>query len=312
MLTKEQLQELMTTATARFVDDLAARTSPVDAIVTDDSCGNGGYSPFFLGDLGAGRKWIGNRVYTRLKSYGVKFTCEKFEKTVEVPSDELTDNPAISGQKVGSRLASSAIKTETNETLAVFKDNAVGFDLDPLFGDHEYVDQNEDDSVKVYPAGHAQEGQPVVLFTYNNDIAGTGAAWYLASKPSIIRVTQEGANYSIVMKGGSPESSEHTFDTDNLVWGWKARKIFRGGMPYYSLRSKQALTADSFQEALDRMATFMNDAGDLVDNKPTHLVVKRGTAPAAAARKLFGQQILANGESNIYFNAITVLEVDAI
>lgn len=307
-LTKEKLAELITTATGRFVDDMKARVSPVDAIVTDDTCSNGGYSPYFLGGIGAGRKWIGNRVYTKLRSFGVKFTAEKFEKTVEIPSDELTDNPAVDGAKIGARLAESAALTEAKQTLSVFKDNAVGFDLDPLFGTHEYVDQNADGSVKLDGVG-----SPVVLGSYTNDIDGAGPAWFLASKKSIVRVTQVGEDYNVVMKGGSAETSEYTFDTDNLAWGWKARKIFRGGMPYYSVRSKAALTAENYQAAKDLMATFTNDAGELVDNAPTHIVVKRGTAAAAAARKLFTQQFLANGESNIYATeGITVLEVDHI
>lgn len=307
-MTKEKLAELITTATGRFVDDMKARVSPVDAIVTDDTCSNGGYSPYFLGGIGAGRKWIGSRVYTKLRSFGVKFTAEKFEKTVEIPSDELTDNPAVDGAKIGARLAESAALTEVKQTLAVLKDNAVGFDLDPLFGTHEYVDQNADGSVKL-----GDDGQPVVLGSYTNDIEGSGPAWFLASKKSIVRVTQVGEDYNVVMKGGSAETSEYTFDTDNLAWGWKARKIFRGGMPYYTIRSKQPLTAESYQAAKDQMATFTNDAGELVDNTPTHIVVKRGTAAAAAARKLFTQAFLANGESNIYATeGITVLEVDHI
>lgn len=313
MMTKEKLLELITTASGRFIDDMKARTSPVTAIVTDDTCSNGGYSPYMLGGIGAGRRWIGNRVYTRLKSYGVKFTCDKFEKTVEIDSDEFTDNPAVDGAKIGARLAESAALTEEKETLAVLKDNVVGFDMDPLFGVHEYVDQNADGTVKVHPVGHADAGQPVVLGSYDNDMGGNGAAWYLCSKKSLLRVTQAGEDYKAVMKGGSPESSEYTFDTDKLAWGWKARKIFRGGLAYYSLRSQQPLTAENYQAAKDRGATFTNDAGELVDNKFTHIVVKRGSAPAAAARKLFTQQFLANGESNIYATeGITVLEVDHI
>jgi phage major head subunit gpT-like protein len=306
-MTKEKLAELITTATGRFIDDMKARTSIVSAIVTDDTCTNGGYSPYFLGGIGSGRRWIGNRVYTKLKSYGVKFTCEKFEKTVEIPSDELTDNPAVDGAKIGARLAESAVLTEEKETLAVLKNNVAGFDLDPLFGTHEYVDQNADGSVML------AAGQPVVLGAYVNDIEGAGEAWFLASKKSIVRVTQAGEDYNVVMKGGSAESSEYTFDTDNLAWGWKARKIFRGGMPYYTIRSKASLTGESFQAAQDLGATFTNDAGELVDNRFTHIIVKRGTAPAAAARKLFTQAFLANGESNIYATVgIIVLEVDHI
>lgn len=307
-MTKDKLNELITTSSAKFIDIMKARTSPVSAIVTDDTCSNGGYSPYFLGGIGAGRRWVGNRVYTRLKSYGVKFTCEKFEKTVEISSDEFTDNPAVDGARIGAKLAESATLTEEIETLGVFKNNVVGFDLDPLFGVHEYVDQNADGSVKL-----DEDGEPVVIGSYTNDIAGAGAAWYLASKNSILRITQTGEDYVVTMKGGTPETSEYTFDTDNLAWGWKARKIFRGGMPFYSLRSKAVLTAESYQTAKDLMATFTNDAGELVDNRPTHIVVKRGTPAAIAARKLFTQQFLANGESNIYATeGITILEVDRI
>lgn len=305
-MTKEKLVELMTTASARFVDSMKARTSVIDAIVTDDTCTNGGYSPFLLGGIGAGRKWIGGRVYTKLRTMGVRFKCEKFEKTVEVPSDELTDNPAVDGAKIGARLAESAMLTEAKETLRVLKDNVDGFDLDPLFGLHEYVEQNADGSVK-----RDADGNPVVVGSYNNDISGDGPAWYGCSKNSIIRVTQVDEDYKVSVKGGGAETSEHTFDTDAIVWGWKARKIFRPGLPYYSVRSREPLNADSWEKMKNLAATFTNDAGEFVDNRITHIVVKRGSAAHAAAKKLFTQQFLANGESNIYANEnITILDVD--
>ena len=307
-MTKEKLIDLIATAKGRFSEDMKARTGNVDAIVTDDTCANGVYNPFMLGGIGAGRKWVGPRVYARLKSYGVRFVCEKFEKTVEISSDELTDNPAVDGAKIGQKLAESAMLTELKETLGVLKNNAVGFDADPLFGEHAYYDQNTDGSIKL-----DADGNPVVTATFSNDMGGTGDSWYGACKNPIIRVTQVGEDYVVVMKGGSAESSEYTFDTDNLAWGWKARKIFKPGLPFYTIRSKQPLSAESWQAMKDRSATFVNDAGELVDNRITHIVVKRGTAAAANAKKLFTQQLLANGESNIYATeGVTILEVDHI
>lgn len=314
MLTKEKLLEVMTTATAKFADAMAARTDKAyEAIVTDDTCGSAGYSPFMLGGIGAGRKWVGSRVYTRLRSMGVRWDCEKYEKTVEVEATELADNPAVSGAKIGAKLAESAALTDAKEVLGVLKNNGLCFDATSLFGDHEYVDQNNDGTVKVHPVGHESAGEPVVLGTYNNDMGGSGAAWYLCNKNSVVRVTRTGEDFTVGMKGGTPESSEHTFDNDTIVWGWRARKIYRAGLPYNTIRSKQDLTATNYQAAKDRGATFINDAGELVDNRFTHIVVKRGTAPAIAAKKLFTQQFLANGESNIYATeGITVLEVDHI
>lgn len=307
-LTKTELEKLMTTADGKFSEDMKARIDNVDAIVTDATCSKGGYSPFLLGGIGSGRKWIGNRVYTRLKSYGVSFKCEPFEKTVEIDSYEFTDNPAVDGAAIGEKLAESAMLTELKFTLAILKDNAIGFDLDPLFGVHEYVEQNPDGSVKL-----DGDGNPVVLGTYSNDMGGASDAWYLCSKKSLLRVTQVDEDYKVVMKGGTAETSEYTFDTNMLAWGWKSRKIFRPGLPFYSVRSRQPLNAENFQAAKDRGATFTNDAGEMVNNRFTHIVVKRGTAAAAAARKLFTQQFLANGESNIYATEnITVLEVDHI
>lgn len=305
-MTKEQLVELIATAKGRFSEDMKARVDNVDAIVTDDTCANGVYNPFMLGGIGAGRKWVGPRVYARLKSYGVRFVCEKFEKTVEISSDELTDNPAVDGAKIGAKLAESAKLTELKNTLAVLKDNAFGFDADRLFGEHQYFEQNADGTVAL-----DANGDPIVVGSYNNDMGGNGDVWFGCSKNSIIRVTQVGEDYGVVMKGGSAESSEYTFDTDNLAWGWKARKIFKPGLPFYSIRSRHPVTAESWQAMKDRAATFTNDAGELVDNRITHIVVKRGTAAAAAAKKLFTQAFLAAGESNIYATeGVTILEVD--
>lgn len=306
MLTKERLLEVMTTVSARFADVLKARTqAPIEAIVTEDTCGSNGYSPFLLGSLGAGRKWVGSRVYARLKSYAVRFQPEKFEKTVEVEADELADNPAFNGAKVADRLMESWSLTDAKELQGILKNNKAGFDGEPLFGEHEYVDQNADGTIKL-----DAQGAPVVLGTYVNDIAGDQAAWYLASKNSLVRVTRE--EPSIVMKGGSADSSEHTFDEDTLVWGWKARKIYAPGLAFYTVRSRKALTEATYQEAEDLMATFINDSGELVDNKATHIVVKRGTPAATAAKRIFGRQLVDGGENNIYFGRVQIIEVDYI
>lgn len=300
-LTKEKLAEVMTTASAKFADAMNARTSKAfEAIVTDDSSSSAGYSPFLLGGIGAGRKWVGNRVYTKLRTYGVRFDFDKFEKTVEVESDELADNPAISGAKIGARLFESFELTDEKEALGVLKNNVAGFDLDPLFGVHEYV---------------AEDGV-TVTGSYNNDIeadvGSESATWYLGSKYSVVRVKRVGEEPRVILKGGSPDTSEYTFDTDNLAWGWRTRMLYRPGMPYYTVRSNKALTEETLQEALDLMATFINDANEGVSNAPTHIIVKRGTAAAVAAKKILNRALINGGEDNIYQGMLQILEVDHI
>lgn len=310
-LTKEKLLELQTAATARFNEAMKAR-QPADytAFVTEDTCGEAGYSPFLLGGIGKGRKWIGNRVYSRLKSYGVRFSLEKFEKTVAIEADEFADNPAVDGAKIADKLVEAYSLTDAYEVYGVLRENKTGFDMDPLFGTHEYVALGADGKPTL------TNGQPTVLGSYTNDVVPAQgqpavAPYYLLSKNSVLKVTRTGEAPSIVMKGGTADSSEHTFDYDELVWGWRTRVIYRPGLAFYSIRCTKPLTETVYQELKDRMRTFSNDAGIPVNNAPTVLVVRAGSQAAAAARKIFGQQFLANGESNIYATEkIQVIEAD--
>lgn len=312
-MTKEKLLEVMTTTTARLNDALRARTSKDhEALVTDDTCSDRGYSPSMLGGVGRGRKWVGNRVYTRLRSMGVRFDVEKYEKTIEVELDDLNDDPTITGAKIAAKLMESIELTDEYETYSVLRENKLGFDMDPLFGTHEYV---EIDRV----TGKAKldaNGNPIVLGSYSNDVAPADPAdavdpYFFGSKNSIVRVTRIGEDFKPSVKGGTPEQSEHTFDNDTVVFGWRARKLYMPGLPFYTIRCTKPFSAEVYQELKDLSRTFINDAGEVVSNKFTHLYVKAGSQAAAAARKLFGQQFLANGESNIYYTEkITVVEVD--
>lgn len=307
MLTKEKLLEVMTTATAKFNDALKARQDAnYEKFVDDDTCGSAGYSPYMLGGVGAGRKWIGSRVYTRLRSYGVRFNPEKWEKTIEADATELADNPAYaSGNKLAEKLAESWFLTDAKAVQAVLKDNAIGFGGEALFGTHEYVDQNADGTVKL-----DGDGNPIVTASFSNDMGGSGQSWYLLNEKAVTRVTREGEEPKVVLKGGTPETSEHTFDNDTIVVGWRTRKIYAPGMAYNALRSKQAVTPENLQAAEDRFTTFVNDAGEYVSAAPKFIAVKKGTAAANAFKAILDRQLINGGESNQYYKRFELLELD--
>lgn len=292
-LTKAKLLEVMTTASAKFVDSMQARTdNSYEAIVTRDSFGSAGYTPFLLGGFGSGRLWSGARLFKRLKSYGVKFMGMKFEDTYEIEADELADNPALSGAKIGKGLSSSAARHEQIEITKVLSENKAGFDGEPLFGVHEYL---------------ADDGT-TVIGTYTNDIAGSAAPFYLANKQSLLIADRDGENYRMQTMGGG--DSEHTFVTDNIAFGWRARKIFAPCLAFNTIRSANPVTEENVLTAYQTQIGFRSDSGQPLDNAPTHIVVKRGTAQEAAAERLLTLRTLAAGGDNPMYNKLKILALD--
>jgi phage major head subunit gpT-like protein len=290
-LTKEAVIELQTTGSATFVERLKSIADrSFEAITTRDNFGSTGYTPFLLGGMSAGREWVGSRVLNAIRTYGVKFTGKKYENTVEVEVEEVADNPAASAARIARAMADTAGLHEAKQAWAVLSGNAVGFDSEPLFGEHTYTEADG----------------TTVIATYNNSIDGTGDTWYLCNARTLIVATRTGEDYNFQVIGG--DNSEYQFLNDKVAMGWRARKIFAPGLWIDAVRSSKALTADNLQEAITLAHSFRNEKGEKLDNRPTHLVVPRSLE--AAADKLIKAAFINGGDSNTNLNKLQVIVCD--
>lgn len=288
-LTRETLDELAATYSSKFEDTMTARIDGAHkAIRVEDDFGSTGYAPFITGGVGVGREWIGARVFKKVQSYGVRFIGKLYENTVKVPVVDLEDDPALSAAKIATAQTRSAARHDEIHTFGVLKNNQVGFDNVPLFGEHSYL---------------ADDGTTVIA-TYNNDIAGTSSAWYLCNDRSIVVATRRGEDYT----GQALVGTDLQFNEDAVAMGWRARKIFAPGFWADSVRSKKALTPENLDEAIQLAHSFKSDDGQPIDNAPKFLVVPRSLE--SAARKLIKAELVNGGETNIYFNRLQVIVSD--
>lgn len=293
-LTKDDLEAMKTTGSAKFVDTLAARTNRAyEAIITRDTFGSAGYVPFLLGGAGSGQEWTGSRLMKSMRSYGVRYNGKRYENSRKFEIVDLADDPAMAAARIAARMATSAALHEEKSVYNLLKSNAIGFDGEPLFGEHEYTDEDGTN----------------VLASYSNDIAGTGPAWYLCNSESLIDATREGEDYTFQSIGGDGDS-EFTFINDAVAMGWRARKIFAPGYWANSIRSKASLNQANLQEAIVRAASFKGDDGELLNNGMTHLVVPR--ALEADANKLIKAMLVNGGDTNIDYNRLQVIVSDLL
>lgn len=290
-LSNEAIEQIKTTGSAKFVDTLAARVGRAfEQIITRDTFGSAGYVPFMLGGVGTGQEWTGSRLMKKLRSYGVRFNGKKYENSVKVDVVDLADDPAMGAARVAARMAESAARFDEKAVYSVLKNNAAGFDGEPLFGTHTYEDE----------AG-------ATVATYSNAIDGTASAFYLVNSKSVIVATREGEDFTFQAIGGAADS-QLTFEEDAVAMGWRTRKIYAPGFWANAVRSKAALTAENLQEAVALMHSFRGDDGEPLDNAPTHLVVPRSLE--AAATKLLKAMLVNGGDTNTDYNRLTLIVSD--
>jgi len=291
-LSTEQLNEIKATGSAKFVDTFKARTSRAfEAIITRDRFGSTGYVPFLLLGLGTGSKWVGNRAMKALRSMGVRFNGELHEDSYKVQNTDLADDPAIQASRIAGGLATSADVYDEKEVFAVLKENAVGFDGQPMFGTHEI----------------SNEAGTTVLATFDNDIEGAAPAFFTVNKNAIIVATRDGEDYQFSAIGGTADS-HLGFTEDATAMGWRMRGLFKPGFWAHAVRSKQPLNEESLEECIMRHASFKNDAGLPMNCAPTHLVVPTALGPAA--KKILERDYIDGGDSNIYKNRLQLIVSD--
>ena len=286
-LSREEIEKMDATYTSKFETVLSTQTnSSVMKIVLPDTFGAGGYVPYLMGAISAGREWVGSRLFKSLKTYGVRFTGKKYENTVEVQVDDINDDPALGASKIADAVAKTIPLHTEKQVIAVLASNAQGFDGAALFGDHTYS---------------TEVGAPV----YNNDItaaAGSeGPTWYVCNEKSVVVATRTGEDYTPQMLAGTDKE----FTDDAVVFGWRARKIFAPGLWFDSVRSNKALTAENLEEALTRAAGFKNDIGEPVNNDMKFLVVP--SSLESAANKVLKAMLVDGGNTNTMYNRLEII-----
>ncbi|MHB8808961.1 MAG: Mu-like prophage major head subunit gpT family protein [Desulfobulbaceae bacterium] len=277
---------------AAFQRGFAGSPSMWNKVATEVPSTTGTEAYGWLGQLPGMREWVGDRHIHNLSTHDYSIKNKKFELTVGVPEDSVSDDQYGVYAPLMETLGQSASEHPDQLVFALL---AAGFatacyDKQYFFDtDHPVIQENG------------------TTASVSNMQAGGGNPWFLLDtrrplKPLILQMRKR-PNF---VKKDRPEDDK-VFMSGDLIYGVDDRKNVGFGFWQMAFGSKAALTVANFEAGYDAMGAFKGDHGKQLGVKPNLLVV--GSSNASAGRKIVQTQLINGGESNINFNRVKLLEV---
>lgn len=240
----------------------------------------------WLGSWPGLREWIGDRVVKSLSESAYTVTNKDYESTVGVPRNAIEDDEfGIYGPMMASMAQSAA---EHPDTL-VFGLLKSGFTT-PCYDGQNFFDAE-------HPVGND---------LVSNVQGGAGEGWYLLD-------TRRPLKPLIYQERKKPEFVAMTALTDEVVftakefrYGVDSRCAVGFGFWQLAFGSKAPLTAENYEAAFEAMTSQRNEDGQVLNVRPTVIVV--GPGNRSAAKKLFDAMLVDGGNTNTFYKDVDVIE----
>lgn len=236
----------------------------------------------WLGDFPELREWITERYISSLRDHGFKIKNKKFESTIRVNRDDMSDD------KLG---IYRPMFSEMGRTAATHADKMVFNLLHEGFSTTCYDGQN------FFDADHPQVNRELEESSVSNYQEGTEPAWCLIDASREIKpvIWQERENYDF--QAVTSDNDHTVFMRDEYLYGIRARVNAGFGLWQLAFGSKAELNSENYAAARAAMMDFRGDTGQVLGIKPTHLVVSPQLEEKA--RKLLVGS-MDNSTSNIW------------
>lgn len=231
------------------------------------------------------REWIGDRQVKSLSESAYTIVNKPFESTVGVPRDAIEDDEfGIYGPMMASMAQAAA---EHPDTL-IFNLLKNGFST-PCFDGQNFFDEE-------HPVGDA---------VVSNVQAGAGEGWFLLDnrRPLKPLIFQERKKPEFVAM--TALTDEAVFTAKEFRYGVDSRCAVGFGFWQLAFGSKAALTAENYESAYEAMTSQRNEDGQVLNVKPTHIVV--GPGNRAAAKKLFDSMLVGGGDTNTNYKDVEII-----
>lgn len=238
-----------------------------------------------LSELGPMREWIGERYVERLETDGFVITNRKFEKTVSVPVDDISDD------QYG---IYTPLVSDMGQVAAELPDDLVWEQLERGFNTTHY------DGQFFFDTDHPVENEAGVEVSVSNFGGGSGAAWYLIDDSRSIKpmIFQDREAAKITPKTNLTD--DNVFFQDEFVWGAKRRCATGFGAWQLIYASRQTLNAANYAAARAAMMSMRGHRGRKLNLKPKLLVVP--PALEGAGREILLNERDTNGATNKWRN----------
>ncbi|WP_353429496.1 Mu-like prophage major head subunit gpT family protein [Paracoccus denitrificans] len=242
-----------------------------------------------LGEIGPMREWIGERFIERLEKDGFVITNRKFEKTIAVSVDDISDD------QIG---LFTPIVNDMGQVAAELPDDLVWEQLEKGFTTEHY------DGQMFFDTDHPVVGADGSEASVSNFQGGAGAAWYLVDDTRSIKpmIFQDREKPKITPKTNL--NDDNVFFQDEFVWGAKRRCAAGFGAWQLIYASRQPLTAQNYAAARAAMTTMHGHRGRKLNLKPKLLIVP-GTLEEAGLELLNAERNAA-GATNVWKGTATL------
>lgn len=240
-----------------------------------------------LAELPGMREWLGDRQINRLEGMGFSIRNRKFENTIAISVDTISDDQ----YGIYSNVAS-----EFGRTAGELPDDLVWEQLERGFTDTHYDGQN------FFDTDHPVEDADGSVQSQSNFMGGTGAAWYLVDMTRSFKPIIYQNRLPAMITPKTRMDDDNVFDQDEFVWGAKARAAAGFGSWQLITASRQPLTAASYAAAKQQMLERTGHKGRKLNIRPSLLVVS--AANEGAAKELLMAERNAAGATNVWRNDV--------
>ena len=234
------------------------------------------------------REWLGDRIVKSISEGDYSIVNRDFESTVGVKRKSIEDDELGIYSPMMQGLGDAAAQFPDGLVFALL---AAGF-VTPCWDGQYFFDV--DHPVLSAPGG-----------VVSNMQAGASPPWILmdTSRPLKPLIYQERKKPNFVAM--TQETDEVVFTRFEYRYGVDLRANAGYGFWQMAFGSQAALTAANYEAAVTAMTSQENDEGQPIMIKPNLIVV--GPSNRAAAKRLFGTELINGGETNIYFKDVEIM-----
>ncbi|MBA4784132.1 MAG: Mu-like prophage major head subunit gpT family protein [Rhizobiales bacterium] len=248
----------------------------------------------WLGKVSSLREWLGDRVLDSVAADGYTIRNRKFEKTLQVPKDDIEDDQLGIYTPLSSELGMAAARLPEELVFGLL---AAGFTT-PCYDGQNFFDAD-------HPVVQA-DGSTVSV---SNVQAGAGAPWFLIDDSRVMKpiIYQERSPARLVAKM-DPMTSDTVFMRDEFVYGADMRCNVGFAFWQFAFGSKAPLNKANFDAAFDAMTSQKGERGVPIGVRPRILVIPPQLR--TQADEIVRVARLQSGADNPNFNLVEVVIAD--
>lgn len=247
----------------------------------------------WLGQFPQMREWIGDeRVIRKLEAHGFTITNRKFESTISVSRDDISDDRlGVFAPMIQSMGYEAAIHPDH----VVFGLLAAGFTT-PCYDGQNFFDTEHPVVDEDGPITGADGRKYRLVSNMDVPAENPGPAWFLldTSRPIKPIIWQEREKYEF--QSVTSPSDHSVFMTDKYLYGVRARVNAGFGLWQMAYASRAPLNKANYEAARTSMQRQVFDKGRPLGIKPTVLVVPPELE--GAAMRLLNTEHVDGGNSN--------------